>query len=121
MATKGKPTLTYFNIRARAEPARLAFTIGGVDFEDERIGREEHSARKQDGREPLGQLPTLSIEDDDLTYCQSGAILRYAGRRTGLYPSDAKEALKVDMVRSVSNEKSHEHPIIISAPSSMLV
>lgn len=38
--------LLYFDIAGRAEMIRLALHIGGVDFEDVRIGREEFAAGK---------------------------------------------------------------------------
>ena len=38
--------LTYFNARARAELARIIFTVAGVEFEDERIEMEDWPARK---------------------------------------------------------------------------
>ena len=35
---------------------------------------------------------------DGEAYTQSGAIMRYAGKKSGLYPADDFEALKVDGV-----------------------
>jgi hypothetical protein len=53
-----KLKLTYFNIKARAEPTRLALHIGGVPFEDVRI---EHSAwPAMKASMPLGQIPVRS-------------------------------------------------------------
>jgi glutathione S-transferase len=45
---------------------------------------------------PLGQLSLLTV--DGTVYPQSMAATRYAGHLTGLYPTDALEALKVDVV-----------------------
>lgn len=42
----GKPMkLVYFDLRARGDPIRLALEIGGQEWEDERISREEHQSR----------------------------------------------------------------------------
>lgn len=57
-AATPKLKLTYFNIKARAEPTRLALHIGGIPFEDVRI---EHSAwPAMKASMPLGQLPVRS-------------------------------------------------------------
>jgi len=91
-----KPKLTYFPIPGRAGPIRLAFAYGGVDFEDERIPHPEFGARKAAGAFPLGSVPVLEV--NGTVYCQSTAILRYAGKLSGLYPEDPLEALAVDQV-----------------------
>ncbi|EEY55304.1 uncharacterized protein PITG_09238 [Phytophthora infestans T30-4] len=44
---------------------------------------------------PFGQVPVLEV--DDTVYAQSMAIVRYAAKIAGLYPTDALEALKVDV------------------------
>ena len=38
--------LTYFNLRGRAELARLVFAAAGVEYEDKRINREEWAKLK---------------------------------------------------------------------------
>jgi hypothetical protein len=80
--------------KARAEPIRLAFAIGGVDFDDVRISREEFHAQKAQGAYPFGQLPVMEV--DGKLVSQSQALLRYAGKLAGLYPSDPVQALLVD-------------------------
>lgn len=55
---------------------------------------------------PMGQLPILEV--DGKKVCQSGALLRYAGKLAGLYPEDAWKALKVDEFLGAWDEASNE-------------
>ncbi|KAE8883173.1 hypothetical protein PF005_g22601 [Phytophthora fragariae] len=88
-----KLKLTYMPHPGRGEPIRLAFFIGGVEFEDERISREELANRKPSL--PFNQLPVLEVDGEVIA--QSLAILRYAGTLSGLYPAtDAVAAYRID-------------------------
>lgn len=93
--------LTYLPITGRAEPIRLAFHIGGIAFEDERIDREELEARRP--TLPFGQLPVLDIAGE--TISQTMPILRYAGTLAGLYPTNNPAlAFRIDEVFCVLDE-----------------
>jgi glutathione S-transferase len=87
--------LTYFDFHGgRGEPARLAFHIGGIAFEDNRFpGSTFAEVRKS---MPLGQVPVLEV--DGVMVTQSDAITRYAGKLANLYPTDAFQALLCDEV-----------------------
>jgi len=89
--------LTYFGGKGRAEPCRLAFHIGGVAFEDERINFEQFMALKP--KLPFGTVPAVTV--DNVQSAQSAAILRYAGKLGGLYPADPVQALQVPHARSL--------------------
>jgi len=95
-----KISLTYFDGAGRAEPIRLAFLLGNVDFEDTRVDAEGWAKMKAAPSFatalPLGQLPVLTV--DGAAYAQSAAQLRFAGKLAQLYPADAVEQLKVDEV-----------------------
>jgi prostaglandin-H2 D-isomerase / glutathione transferase len=85
--------LTYFDFHGgRGEPARLALSIGGIAFEDDRVPFSDWERRKPDT--PFGTLPTL--ERDGQTVAQSNAINRYVGKLTDLYPSDPWQAALCD-------------------------
>eukprot|EP00899_Mesostigma_viride_P021464 jgi/Mesvir1/29319/Mv01575-RA.1 len=86
--------LTYFDIKGRAEGARLALTIGNIPFQDVRVTREEFLAMKPNL--PFGSLPTIEV--DGQTFAQSNAILRYTGKLAGLYPEDPLLAMKADSI-----------------------
>eukprot|EP00927_Polykrikos_kofoidii_P048806 TRINITY_DN43003_c0_g1_i1.p1 TRINITY_DN43003_c0_g1~~TRINITY_DN43003_c0_g1_i1.p1 ORF type:complete len:246 (-),score=29.51 TRINITY_DN43003_c0_g1_i1:64-735(-) len=78
-----------------AEPARLAFHIGGVAFEDVRVPfTDKKQAQLIRDRSPYCQLPALEIDGHFIT--QSATILRYAGKLAGLMPEDSLGALKVE-------------------------
>eukprot|EP00271_Cylindrocystis_brebissonii_P015690 TRINITY_DN38662_c0_g1_i1.p1 TRINITY_DN38662_c0_g1~~TRINITY_DN38662_c0_g1_i1.p1 ORF type:complete len:294 (-),score=41.58 TRINITY_DN38662_c0_g1_i1:287-1168(-) len=88
--------LTYFDIAGFAEPIRLAFVIGEIPFEDERLTRDEWiSGPNGKVAMPMKAAPVLTINGDK-KYPQSSALLRYAGRLAGLVPEDALQQLLVD-------------------------
>jgi len=94
--------LTYFNVAARAESARLTFYIGGIDFEDVRLSNEEFGKRKAAGEFTFGHLPVLDVDGE--RFAESTAILRFAGKLAGLYPFDLFAAAKVDMLISATED-----------------
>jgi len=88
------PKLTYFDFPGRAEPIRLAFVIGGIAFEDERLTKEQFGAAKAAGTFALGSVPVLTV--DGVQIPQSVAQLRYAAQLAGLIPSDPVQAARAD-------------------------
>ena len=87
----------------RAETSRLALFIGGIEFEDLRPSREEIAKMKTGGTFPFGQFPVLEV--DGKTIAQTGAIARFCGKLSGLYPSkDEFAAAKVDEVIDLATD-----------------
>ena len=90
-----KLKLTYFDFHGgRGEPARIALSMGGIPFEDERVKGTDWERRKPGT--PFGALPLL--EKDGEILAQSNAINRYVGRLTNLYPSDPWQAALCDEI-----------------------
>ncbi len=90
-----KIKLTYFDFSGgRTEPARLAFHLGGIPFEDDRFAPADFPQVRK--ATPLNQVPVLQIGERVVT--QSDAITRYAGKLAGLYPQDELQALLCDEV-----------------------
>lgn len=87
--------VTYFDVNGgRAEPARLALRIGGIAFEDFRFAFSDFAEVRK--TTPLNQVPILHVNEVQVT--QSGAITRYIGKLSGLYPEDAFQALLCDEI-----------------------
>ena len=90
-----KLKLTYFDFHGgRGEPARIALSIGGIPFEDDRVKGTDWERRKPDT--PFGALPLL--EKDGEILAQSNAINRYVGKLANLYPSDPWQAALCDEI-----------------------
>jgi len=90
--------LHYFPAEGRAEKIRLPFVLGKIDFED--VRHTDWGTFKPTTK--FGTMPLLEI--DGVQYGESGAILRYAGKLSGLYPTDPIEALRVDEVISLTED-----------------
>ncbi len=77
--------LTYFDFDGgRAEALRIAFHIGGIDFEDNRITFEEFGSIRTSLR--FNCVPVLEIDRAQIT--QSHGLAHYIGKLSGLYPKD---------------------------------
>ena len=99
-----KITLYYFKIPFwRAEVSRLSLYIGNIPFEDYRIQGDEYDKFKQTGElpnkkiAPFKQLPVLEV--DGKIFAQTGAIARFCGKLSGLYPkNDDYNAALIDQI-----------------------
>ena len=85
----------------RAEVGRVALYFGDIDFDDIRIKKDEFLHPKENGKLfngisiPFHQIPCLVI--DNVSIAQTGAIARFCGKLSGLYPkNDPIEAAKID-------------------------
>jgi glutathione S-transferase len=87
--------LYYFDFHGgRGETARLALSIGGVAFADERVKGADWPALKPSM--PFGEMPVLEVDGERIS--QSNAINRYVGQLAGLYPEDPWQAAQCDEV-----------------------
>ena len=99
-----KITLYYFKIPFwRAEVTRLSLYIGSIPFEDYRIEGDDYDKFKQTGElpnkkiAPFKQLPVLDV--DGKIFAQTGAIARFCGKLSGLYPkNDDYNAALIDQI-----------------------
>ena len=103
MAPKVK--LTYFNLRARAETARLLLAYGGIQYEDYRVRatfEEPGDWTEMKPTTPYGGLPLL--EWDGVCIAQSMAIARFLAREVGLAGRNSLEAAQVDEIVDAVND-----------------
>ncbi len=88
-----KLKLTYWDMPGgRGEPARLAMVVGGVKFEDHRIGFADWPQVRPNA--PFHACPFLEV--DGVALAQSNTISRYVGRLAKLYPEDPWQAALCD-------------------------
>ena len=106
-----RPKLTYFDSPvSRGEEVRLALCIAGVDFEDNRIKRDDWPAMKESM--PYGQLPVLELQGHE-PLSQTNAILVLIGRRHGVHPADDFEAARHEgMMQHVEDLRATMSPTI---------
>nr|BAN21228.1 glutathionetransferase [Riptortus pedestris] len=85
--------LTYFPVKALAEPIRFLLSYLEENFEDYRFEREQWPNIKPNM--PFGKVPVLEI--DGKVVHQSTAISRYLGKQAKLVGKDDWEALQIDI------------------------
>jgi len=77
---KPKVKLTYFNLRGRAEYARLLLAYGGIEYEDCRVEGGDWGKLKP--TTPYGSLPILEWNGE--TIAQSITLSRFIAKEVGL-------------------------------------
>lgn len=89
-AKNEKMELFYFNIEGKAESIRLAAYHGGVALTDTRLTGEQFAEMQGNGKLVYGQVPALRVGTGPSarTLGQSAAILKFVGKKAGLYPVD---------------------------------
>jgi len=92
--------LTYFNVQARAETARLILAHAGVRYTDQRLTIEDFTAVKP--KIPFGQLPTLKYNGELI--CQSMAIARLLANEYGLAGKNNLENAQADEIVDAVND-----------------
>ena len=105
-----KLTFIYLNFPFwRAEVSRIALFLSAIKFENRVVLSDEFQRVKADGKLddgtviPHHQLPCLIV--DGQAIAQTGAIARYCGRLSGLYPNDNDLlAAQIDQVLDLATD-----------------
>ena len=93
----------------RAEVGKIALYIGGIEFENKIITREEFQQVKVKGHLddgtiiPFHQLPCLIV--DGVPIAQTGGISRFCGKLSGMYPkNDDLLAARIDQFIDIATD-----------------
>eukprot|EP00808_Paulinella_micropora_P022830 g77595.t1 len=90
--------LIYFDFNGpRAGPVRLALHIGGIPYKDTRFAGKDWPQWKP--KMVHGVVPVLKVDGEQIG--ESAAMLRFAAKLAGLYPSCEVLALKADSIVDV--------------------
>ncbi|KAH0950950.1 hypothetical protein HN011_004073 [Eciton burchellii] len=84
--------LTYFPVKALAEPIRFLLSYADIDFVDDRFDKADWPKIKP--TMPFGQVPILEIDGKKIN--QSVAICRYLAKQCSLAGKNDWEALEID-------------------------
>jgi glutathione S-transferase len=99
--------LTYFDSDfSRGLECRLALSLAGIPFEDDRVPSAEWPARKPNT--PFGSLPVLTVDGRQIA--QANAILGYAGRIGAIHPTDPWEAARHESILLSVEDVRHKLP-----------
>ena len=108
----------YFQVRARAEAARMIIAFGGLTHTEEDcssyFGKTFQECKKEAGLLPFGQLPLLEVDVDGekTLLAQSGSINRYLAKLANCAPEDPLAAAECDMYHEAALELSPVNPVV---------
>ncbi|CAB61106.1 glutathione transferase [Caenorhabditis elegans] len=88
--------LSYFDVRAYAEPARILFHLAGVPFDDHRFPHGDGTWEKLKDKTPFGQVPVLYVDGFEIP--QSAAIIRYLANKFGYAGKTPEEQAWADAI-----------------------
>ncbi|KAL7678098.1 hypothetical protein ACOME3_004326 [Neoechinorhynchus agilis] len=92
----GDVQLAYFKARGRAEITRFILAAASVKYNDNQIAHKAWVALKP--KTPLGQLPVVERDDDNIIIPQNLAIARYFARKHGLAGDRDLESAMINSV-----------------------
>lgn len=101
-SSSNKYKLTYFPVKALAEPIRLLFKYGDIDFDDIRVEKTSEIWEQLKSHTPFGQVPILEV--DGKMASQSIAIARYIAKQVKLIGRNAWEDLIIDSIVDTIND-----------------
>lgn len=97
-----KYKLTYFPVKALAEPIRMLFKYGSLDFDDVRVEKNSDIWEQLKPHTPFGQVPILEV--DGQIAPQSIAIARYVAKQVKLTGKTDWDDLLIDSVVDTIND-----------------
>jgi glutathione S-transferase len=94
--------LIYFELKGRAETARLLFLAAGQEYKETQLTFQEWPERK--AQLPFKQAPVLEVTHSGKTtvIAQSNAIERFIANKFNLFGKDDLERARVDMINEQS-------------------
>ncbi len=96
-----KIKLVYFDFNFwRIDILRLSLAYAGIDYEFERIPREDWIRFKD--KQPFGQLPVMYYKDN--VYCHTHSLATFCASKSDLYSSDEKKQIIIHQVIDWANE-----------------
>ncbi|TGZ65738.1 hypothetical protein CRM22_005708 [Opisthorchis felineus] len=102
--------LTYFNLRGRAEPIRMALIVSGTPFEDCRIEVSDWPPKKS--TIPGGKLPILEVTSPcgkKTVMTESMAIARYLAKQHNLMGATDEDYYKIEKTIGQDNKPSRKN------------
>jgi len=91
--------LIYFNLRGRAEPARLLLAYAGMEYEDKRIPppwEDPEGWAAQKSSYPFGVLPVMHWNGVEIS--EGVAVARFLAKEFGLAGRNDMEAAQIDEI-----------------------
>ena len=88
-----KIKLVYFDFNFwRIDILRLSLAYAGIDYEFERIPREDWTKFKN--KHPFGQLPIMYYEDN--IFCHTHSLAIFCASRSNLYSNNEKKQIVIN-------------------------